>query len=108
MEEMSATRKIYFVRLIIRCLIFAGCVFMYLLRRDVFAVLDGLNFFKGVSPLHILWVIWVIDMFLQIVPIKNKVPLVPKALCKPVQTDPGEDQLRGTEKLHSIHHEGCL
>ncbi|MBQ8831477.1 MAG: hypothetical protein IJ017_07745 [Oscillospiraceae bacterium] len=34
-----------------------------------------MNFFKSVSPFHLLWVIWVIDMVLQIIPIKNKVPL---------------------------------
>ena len=38
-------------------------------------MLDGMNFFKAFSPLHLLWIIWVADMFLQIVPIKNKVPL---------------------------------
>lgn len=34
-----------------------------------------MNFFSGVSLLHILWLIWVVDMILQIIPIKNKVPL---------------------------------
>ncbi len=72
---MSKTRKIYFVRLVARCLIFLACVLLYLFRRDAFSVLDGLNFFRSPSPLHLLWLIWVVDMFLQIVPIQNKVPL---------------------------------
>ena len=72
---MSRTRKVYFARLAGRCLILALCAFLYRFRRGAFAVLEGMNFFRLPSPLHLLWVIWVSDMFLQIVPIRNKVPL---------------------------------
>ena len=74
-DEMSATRKIYFARLVGRCLILTACIFLYLFWREPFAVLDGMNFFKMLSPLHLLWIIWVFDMFLQIIPVKNKIPL---------------------------------
>ena len=72
---MSDTRKVYIGRLIGRCVIFVICLFMYLFRRDFFTVLDGMNFFKEFSLLHLLWGVWVVDMTLQIIPIKNKVPL---------------------------------
>lgn len=72
---MSATRKRYFARLVGRCLVFALCTWMCMFRRKWFDVLNGLNFFKTLSPLHLLWIIWVIDMVLQIIPIRNKVPL---------------------------------
>lgn len=72
---MSATRKRYIARLVGRCVIFLICVYLYIFRRDAFTVLDGLNFFKKFSPLHLLWIVWTIDMVLQIIPIKNKVPL---------------------------------
>ena len=72
---MSETRRIYIGRLIGRCVIFAICLFMYLFRRDFFTVLDGMNFFKELSLRHLLWGVWVVDMILQIIPIKNKVPL---------------------------------
>lgn len=72
---MSATRKRYVVRLILRCLIFIICIALLLFRQKAFDVLDGLNFFKTPSPLHLLWIIWAGDMLLQIIPIKNKVPL---------------------------------
>ncbi len=72
---MSKTRKIYFARLAGRCLILILCALLYCFRRGAFAVLDGMNFFRTLSPLHLLWAIWVSDMFLQIVPIRNKVPL---------------------------------
>jgi hypothetical protein len=72
---MSATRKRYFARLLGRCLILILCVCMCIFRPNDFTVLDGMNFFKVFSPLHLLWIIWVIDMFLQVIPIRNKVPL---------------------------------
>lgn len=72
---MSAIRKRYFFRLAGRCLVFVLCVLLYLVRPDAFRVLDGLEFFRQLSPLHLLWLIWVIDMVLQVVPIRNKVPL---------------------------------
>ena len=72
---MSKTRKQYFARLVGRCIILLLCVYLCFTHPDLFSVLDGMNFFAGFSPLHLLWGIWVIDMFLQIVPIQNKVPL---------------------------------
>lgn len=72
---MSKTRKIYIARLVGRCLLFAVCLWMCFFYRDAFLVLGGMNFFTRLSPLHFLWCIWVLDMFLQIIPIRNKVPL---------------------------------
>lgn len=72
---MSKTRKIYFARLAGRCLILALCAMLSVFHRDSFSVLEGMNFFAGFSPLHLLWCIWVMDMVLQIIPMKNKVPL---------------------------------
>lgn len=74
-DEMSETRRRYVGRLIGRCLILAACVWLCVCRRDAFGVLEAGGFFENFSPLHLLWVIWVLDMFLQIVPVKNKVLL---------------------------------
>ena len=73
--KMSKTRKNYFARLVGRCIIFILCIWAWLVKPDIYFVLNGMNFFKTLSPLHLLWAIWVVDMFLQIVPIKNKVPV---------------------------------
>ena len=72
---MSVTRKKYVLRLILRCLVLLFCADRVLVHPEQFTVLKGMNFFRGFSWLHILWVIWVIDMVQQIVPIKNKLPL---------------------------------
>ena len=72
---MSVTRKRYFARLIGRCAIFIVCLILYFKHPQVFHILDGMNFFNGFSPFHLLWLVWVIDMILQIIPVKNKVAL---------------------------------
>lgn len=72
---MSKTRKRYFVRLAGRCLILLLCAALAVFHSNYFRVLDGMNFFSSFSPLHLLWIVWVADMILQIVPIRNRVPL---------------------------------
>ena len=72
---MSETRKRYIWRLVCRCAILIACAGATVTHPQIFSVLEGGNFFRTLSPLHLLWLVWVADMFLQIVPIKNKVPL---------------------------------
>ena len=75
MKAMSPTRKRYIARLIVRCIIFAITILLCFVRPQAFAVLQGADFFRGFSIFHLLWLIWVFDMILQIIPIKNKVAL---------------------------------
>ena len=72
---MSATRKNYIFRLIGRSVILLLCAAACFVYPQVYNILEGMNFFKEFSILHLLWIVWVIDMVLQIIPIKNKVPL---------------------------------
>lgn len=58
-----------------RCIIFAICCILCFFTPQEFDILEGVNFFSRLSLLHILWLIWVADMILQIIPIKNKLPL---------------------------------
>ena len=69
---MSKTRKRYLWRLAARIIILFACAALLICRPEEFAVLEGMNFFRRLSPLHLLWVVWVCDMILQIIPIKNK------------------------------------
>lgn len=71
---MSETRKRYFIRLFVRIAIFIGCLIMSFYPQN-FEILKGMNFFKEFYILHLLWLIWICDMILQIIPIKNKVAL---------------------------------
>ena len=72
---MSPTRKRYIGRLVGRILILFICAFLCFTSPESFYILEGMNFFKRFSLFHLLWAIWVIDMILQIIPIRNKVPL---------------------------------
>lgn len=72
---MSPTRKRYIGRLVGRILILLICAFLCLTSPESFYILEGMNFFKRFSLFHLLWAIWVIDMILQIIPIRNNVPL---------------------------------
>jgi len=72
---MSVTRKRYFVRLVGRCMTFLAGIVMLLTAPEEFEILEGGNFFKRFSVLHILWGVWVFDMIEQLVPVKKHVPL---------------------------------
>ena len=75
MSSMSETRRRYFLRLIGRIAILIACVILCFVSPQVFDILEGYNFFKELSVFHLLWFVWVTDMILQIIPIKNKVAL---------------------------------
>ena len=72
---MTGIRKAYILRLISRCFILAGCVLLFLYSPGQFAVLEKGKFFSGFSLLHLLWGVWVADMVMQLVPIRERVPL---------------------------------
>ena len=72
---MSPTRKRYIARLVGRIIVLILCAALCFLYPACFSILEGMNFFRGFSLLHILWLIWVADMALQIIPIKNQLPL---------------------------------
>lgn len=72
---MSQTRKRYMIRLVARSIIFVLCAIVCIVKPEYFSVLDGWNFFDKITLFHVLWVVWCVDMFLQIVPVKNRVAL---------------------------------
>ncbi|MBQ8239073.1 MAG: hypothetical protein IJZ39_13115 [Oscillospiraceae bacterium] len=72
---MSETRKGYIWRLVGRIVVLVTCAVICIAAPQWFEILEGFNFFRSLSPFHLLWLIWVCDMFYQIIPIKNKLPL---------------------------------
>lgn len=74
-KYLSPMRKLYIFRLIARCIVFIFCVVLYFRFPEQFDVLHGMNFFKKFSVLHILWVVWVIDMMIQLIPSGAKVSI---------------------------------
>ena len=68
---ISDIRKRYIARLIGRIVILAGCAAAYMFQWLQFDVLEGNRFFKRITVLHGLWVVWVADMIFQLLPAKN-------------------------------------
>ncbi len=74
-EHISKTRSVYFLRLIGRIIVLFAVILMYVFDREKFNIANGMEFFKEFSPLHILWLIWMTDMLLQLIPVKNHISI---------------------------------
>jgi len=74
-QPMSKVRKVYFARLVGRIIVFVLSVILFIFRPNEADILDGMNFFKRFSVLHILWLIWIIDMIHQLMPVKKHISL---------------------------------
>ena len=71
----SKTRKIYFLRLAGRIAVLILSVLVYIFDREQFNIAQGLEFFRSFSLLHLLWVIWILDMILQLIPVKAHISI---------------------------------
>ena len=72
---MSEIRKIYFARLLGRIFILLLGFFFFLTKPGIFAPIEGMRFFDALSILHLLWLIWVIDMLAQLFPISRHISI---------------------------------
>ncbi len=68
---MSKIRKLYFAKLGARISILLASIILFIFTPSQFDIVEGWNFFKKFSVFHILWLVWVIDMITQLIPIKN-------------------------------------
>ena len=68
---LSNIRKRYIVRLIARCFILLFFVALFLTGFEKHDILHGFSFFHRFSWMHILWVLWMLDMLQQLIPAKN-------------------------------------
>lgn len=75
MKNKSKFRRSYIRRLIFRIIIFISMIGIYIIYPNTFKVAKGLNFIKDFSPLHIIWLIWMIDMILQLCKVPKYWPL---------------------------------
>lgn len=75
MRKKSKFRKIYINRLIFRIILFLISIGVFIWYPSSFDVAKGLGFVKSFSFLHILWIIWMIDMILQLCKVPKYWPL---------------------------------
>lgn len=95
---MTKIRKAYMIRLVFRCFVFAACLLTFFLRPGELDILQSGGFFQRFSVFHLLWGVWIADMIMQLVPIKEKVPLGSQKLFRqrfrPIREKINEQALR--------------
>ena len=79
---MSRLRKIYMLRFVGRCVALVIALCLCIWAPSSFEVLEGMRFFTKLSPLHLMWAIWVMDVVLQMIPAKSDIALGSKKLFK--------------------------
>ena len=71
-------RKTYMVRFVIRCIIYVISLILYIVRPaqlEPAIDTDWLAPFRSITFVHIVWVIWVIDMVMQLIPLQKHIPI---------------------------------
>ena len=71
-------RKTYMVRFVIRCIILAVSILLYFIKPAQLAISvdpDWLAPFHSLSFVHFVWLIWVIDMVMQLIPLQKHIPI---------------------------------
>ncbi len=74
-KKPSKIRSLYIFKLVCRCIVFVLGVLCFLKAPEQFDVLYGMNFFRKFSVLHLLWLIWILDMLYQVLPVKAHISL---------------------------------
>ena len=68
---ISDIRKKYIVRLVCRCVILVCAAVLVFTDFACNDILQGLDFFRKRSWLHLLWIVWMLDMLQQLYPARN-------------------------------------
>lgn len=74
-SDMSNMRTRYAIRLVGRIIVLLIGVIFCIYDPGQFDVLQGNNFFRQFTWLHILWGVWVIDMAAQLFPLRTQIAL---------------------------------
>lgn len=69
--HISKTRRVYMMKLVARCLVLIACALIVIFDPQQLEILEGWNFFRKLSPFHVLWLVWMLDMLWQLVPVKK-------------------------------------
>ena len=80
--NMSDMRTRYALRLVGRVIVLLIGVLFCIYNPAQFDVLQGANFFRSFTWLHLLWGIWGIDMAAQLFPLKTQISLGSQKLWK--------------------------
>ena len=75
LRARSSIHAKYILRLVVRVIVAGVAVCLYICDRADFAVIKGAGFFYRFSVLHLLWLMWLMDMILQLVPARRYMAL---------------------------------
>ena len=70
-----AIRNVYMLRFVGRVAALICCVIYCIMRPEKLVVLEGMNFFKELTLLHVLWVLWLIDIVAQLIPSRMNISI---------------------------------
>ncbi len=68
-------RKNYMLRFVGRVAVLLAAIAVYILHPASFSILEGMNFFRKFSILHLLWGLLLLDMILQLIPSRRFIAL---------------------------------
>ena len=71
----SRVRRTYIAKLVGRCVVLCLCLILYFAAPGQFEILGKGGFFRDFSVFHLLWLLWMIDMFFQLIPVRNEIAL---------------------------------
>ena len=71
LKPLSPIRRRYILRLILRIAVLIFCAVWLIHDPSQADILRGWNFFRRLSPFHILWVLWIVDMLWQLIPVQK-------------------------------------
>ncbi|MGN1002385.1 MAG: hypothetical protein ACI4PC_06400 [Oscillospiraceae bacterium] len=72
---LSRFRRLYWGRFLFRCAVLIVTLALYFAAPGQFQVLSGFDCFRRFSFFHVMWVLWMVDMVLQLVPCRRYWPL---------------------------------
>ena len=70
-EPLSPIRKRYILRLCLRVAVLIFCAVYLIHDPEQASILRGWNFFRRFSVFHILWLLWIVDMLWQLIPVQK-------------------------------------
>jgi hypothetical protein len=75
MKDKGQLRNRYLVRFGFRIAVLVGVLWIYMYSPNVFQEIEGWGFFQHFTLLHLLWLVWMADMIMQLIPLRHVLPL---------------------------------
>lgn len=94
-QKFISTRmtKTYLIKLIIRIVTFLGVFALYVNDKEQMMSLMTMSVWKGISPMHVLWLMFMVMMILHIFPLERVTMALKKAEPEPYQEVEGYSEL---------------